>query len=157
VKNWGALQWATRLPDLFIPAPNDVTADIAWQIIRQENEENAQRCLRLDYALPSQDQYQNYPSLKNIPVIAEAFQKKQFGSIDNPEMFDAYQQFANCYLDGKLQQRDLKTLFGLGLGKDLTKEEKYKRKVLPREAIAKFIDNNGYVKETRPLPTGKQS
>lgn len=78
VKGWGSLQWATRLGDLFIPAPNDVTAAICWQIIRAECDENAKRVLRLEYSL-----------------------SKELAPIDNPKLYQAYVDFAQQYLMGQ--------------------------------------------------------
>ncbi len=78
VKGWGSLQWATRLGDLFIPAPNDVTAAICWQIIRAECDQNAKRVLRLEYSL-----------------------SKELAPIDNPNLYTAYVDFANQYLRGE--------------------------------------------------------
>ncbi|AFY36824.1 Patatin [[Leptolyngbya] sp. PCC 7376] len=134
VRRWGALKWVQRLPDLFLPAPNEVNAAICWQIIRQESDENAKRVLRLDYALPSREQYmdnEGYSKLKEVESVHQAFLKKQFGAIDNPDLFKAYKDFAQCYLDGELLSRDLA-------------RTTLRDSVPPNEAIAEFIENNQY-------------
>ncbi|MDB9495646.1 patatin-like phospholipase family protein [Spirulina major CS-329] len=78
VKRWGALQWVARLGDLFLPAPNDVNANVCWQLIRGESDENAQRVLRLDYSLD-----------------------QKLADIDNPELYHEYVKFAEQYLHGQ--------------------------------------------------------
>lgn len=159
VKQWGNLQWAQRLSDLFIPAPNDVTADVAWQIIRQESYQNSRRALRLDYAIPSIEQYENpdpeadldYSQLNSIRSIHETFENKTFGKIDNPDLFAAYRDFAQCYLDGRLRKQELKSPRNIGRDQgNLSNEEWRARTVTPNEAIAEFIQNNQYPTNPRP-------
>ncbi|NEQ70488.1 MAG: hypothetical protein F6K21_34360 [Symploca sp. SIO2D2] len=49
VKNWGMVQWAIHINDLFIPAPNELTSDVCWQLIRGKSDDNA----KVYYALIS--------------------------------------------------------------------------------------------------------
>ena len=83
VKSWGLAQWAMRLGDLFIPAPNDVTDNVAWQLIRGNDGENAKRVLRLDLSIDDTKQSKD----------------KELYQIDNPEFYDRYVQIASDYLD----------------------------------------------------------
>lgn len=81
VKSWGLAQWAMRLGDLFLPAPNDVTSQAIWQLIRGNEPEKSKRILRLDF-----------------DVIDNA-EGKALQQIDNPELYDTFVKVATNYLD----------------------------------------------------------
>ena len=77
VKRWGMLRWASHLGDIFLPAPNDVNADVCWQLIRGGDDKNAQRVLRLN------------PTLEK---------DKELEAIDNPDLYDKFVEIAETYL-----------------------------------------------------------
>ncbi|MDJ0679890.1 MAG: patatin-like phospholipase family protein [Xenococcus sp. (in: cyanobacteria)] len=77
VKGWGMFGWAKHLGDIFLPAPNDVNANICWQIIRGGNDENAKRVLRLDCEIKDD----------------------KLETIDNPHLYDGFVKVAENYLD----------------------------------------------------------
>lgn len=77
VKGWGMFGWAQHLGDIFLPAPNDVNANVCWQIIRGGDDENAKRALRLD------------------PKLEE---DKELEAIDNPHLYNKFVEIAEDYL-----------------------------------------------------------
>ncbi|NJK27755.1 MAG: hypothetical protein HC925_03395 [Coleofasciculaceae cyanobacterium SM2_3_26] len=81
VKRWGLAQWAMRLNDLFIPAPNDVISSACWQMIRGEYPENAKRILRLDFDIKLDDP-----------------EDKKLQKIDDPTLFNRFVEVAQNYL-----------------------------------------------------------
>lgn len=83
VKSWGMLGWAQQLGNLFMPAPNQVNHDVCWQIIRQGNDENAKRVLRLDFEI----------------------EDDKLEAIDDPKLYDKFVEAANQYLFKKGQAR----------------------------------------------------
>ena len=51
IRNWSPIDWAKQLGNLFLPAPNKVTDEICWQLIRGNDEEvkvNRNRYLSLN-------------------------------------------------------------------------------------------------------------
>lgn len=142
VAKWGAVKWVQQLPDLFMPAPNAVNASVCTQVIHHGDDTQAERVLRLDYALPDQEQYQTAPGYKHLredPTFSDLFPtgfskrfSMSFGDIDNPELFTAYRKFAQYYLDGKLRENDLARIH---IGKE---------GLVPKKAIANFIAYNKY-------------
>lgn len=43
IKKWGTLDWASRLGSFFLPAPNKVTNEVCWQLIRGDKEEEVKK------------------------------------------------------------------------------------------------------------------
>ncbi|NEN94893.1 MAG: patatin-like phospholipase family protein [Moorea sp. SIO3I7] len=80
VNSWGMVGWAQQLGNLFMPAPNQVNADVCWQIIRQGNEDNAKRVLRLDFD------------------IKDSEKDSKLGAIDNPDLYSDFVDAADNYL-----------------------------------------------------------
>ncbi|MGK7927453.1 MAG: patatin-like phospholipase family protein [Spirulina sp.] len=82
VKSWGMVKWATRLGDLFIPAPNEITESVCWQIIRRQNPDNAKRVLRLDFAIDTNKE-----------------EDKDLETIDDYRLYDRFVKVADNYLN----------------------------------------------------------
>jgi patatin-like phospholipase/acyl hydrolase len=98
VKGWGMFGWAKHLGDIFLPAPNDVNANVCWQIIRGGDDENAKRVLRLD------------PKLEK---------DKELEAIDNPHLYDKFVEIAESYLS--------KTKIPVDMNLELTPKDAIKR------------------------------
>ncbi|MEM9540792.1 MAG: patatin-like phospholipase family protein [Cyanobacteria bacterium P01_E01_bin.42] len=81
VKSWGMMGWAVRLGDLFIPAPNGITESVCWQIIREQDDENAKRVLRLDFDIDTRKE-----------------EDKVLETIDDPHLYDRFIQVTENYL-----------------------------------------------------------
>ncbi|MEY2976171.1 MAG: hypothetical protein RLZZ435_308 [Cyanobacteriota bacterium] len=82
VKSWGLAQWAMHLSDLFLPAPNDVTDQALWQLIRGNEPEKTKRILRLDFDIK----------------ITES-EGKELQQIDNPDLYETFVKVATNYLE----------------------------------------------------------
>jgi patatin-like phospholipase/acyl hydrolase len=81
VKSWGLAQWAMRLGDLFLPAPNDVTSQALWQLIRGNDPRKSKRILRLDFN------------------VIDNEEGKQLQQIDNPDLYEMFVKVATNYLN----------------------------------------------------------
>lgn len=93
VKSWGMLGWAMHLGDLFMPAPNKVNADVCWQIMRQANDENAKRVLRLDVE------------------IGDNKKASELEPIDNPKLYGKFVEAPDKYLtNGKARVGKLESI-----------------------------------------------
>jgi len=82
VKSWGLAQWAMHLSDLFLPAPNDVTSQAMWQLIRGNQREKSKRILRLDFDIDM-----------NKP------EDQELQNIDDPGLYEKFVAMATRYLD----------------------------------------------------------
>lgn len=85
VRNWGLIEWAPRIVDVIMDAPNDIYEHISQEIITQAGTERTQHYLRLQPKLDQKfgaidNATPNY--LKQLTTITDAYLKTQVRAID---------------------------------------------------------------------------
>lgn len=118
VSKWKAIDWAMKIGDLFLPAPNQTMDLVGWNLIRNNliqetgSDKSDKSYLRLDFDISTQDP-----------------KDKKLANIDDPTLFDRFVEVAHHYLEkGKINEH-LPSEVGFDADS-------------PREAIKQFIEAN---------------